>query len=156
MLSDDSISGALHGAALWLTPKVVEEYAPGGLRGPAGVQERLRAAVGAFGSTAGDVPPDQPPTRDQFARAPAAFRELTGAVREAVLGEWTDAVNALLRDVEGWVVTAGWRSRRVEWKTTETPLGAYTLPQLRVFADADLYVSEPVARFVPGATGRMT
>ena len=35
----------------------------------------------------------------------------------------------------------------------ETLLGTYTLPQLQVYADADLYVLEPVARFVPGAMG---
>ena len=32
-------------------------------------------------------------------------------------------------------------------------IGTYSLPQLQVYADADLYVLEPVARFVPGAAG---
>ncbi len=36
---------------------------------------------------------------------------------------------------------------------SETLLGTYALPQLQVYADADLYVLEPVARFVPGAMG---
>jgi hypothetical protein len=154
VLSDDRIFKALQGAALWLTPKVVEKYAHEDSVGwSEELQERLNSAVVAFRDAVVQVPPNQAPTRDQFTPALAAFRTLTAVVREVVLTEWTQGVDSMIRDVEAWVALDGWRSRRVERKMSETLLGEYLLPQLQVYADADLYVLEPVARFVPGAAG---
>jgi hypothetical protein len=154
ILSDDRIAKALHGASLWLTPKYVNNYAPEDFaEWTSELQKRLGSAVGAFRIAAGEVPPDQAPTRAQFTSALAAFHELTAAVKEVVMTEWTQAVNTLIEDVEAWVSESGWRSRRVERKMTESLLGTYSLPQLQVFAEADLYVFEPVARFVPAAAG---
>jgi hypothetical protein len=154
LLSEERISQALHGAALWLTPKLVEKYAPEDFEEwSEELQRQLSSAVSEFRVVAGEVSPAQAPTKDQFVRALAAFRELAGAVREVVVVEWTQAVEGLIRQAEGWVAENGWRARRVERKISETLLGTYPLPQLQVYADADLYVFEPVARFVPGAMG---
>ena len=154
VLSEDRISRAIQGAARWLAPKVVENYAPEDFGGwSEELKERLRLAVSTFKGLASPVASDQGRAREHFATALAAFRTLTTAVREIVLTEWTLAVDKMLQEVEGWVEREGWRGRRVERKIRETLLGLYTLPQLQVFADADLYVLEPVARFVPGAAG---
>jgi len=154
VLSEESISLAIHGAALWLTPKVVEKYAPEDFEEwPEEHQERLRSAVRAFRDAAGKVSPDRAPGEDEFSRYRAAFHELTAAVRGVVLADWIQAVEAMIRDVEVWVADQGWHSRRVERKVTESLLGSYALPQLQFFAITDLYVLDPVARFVPGATG---
>jgi hypothetical protein len=154
VLNEERISQALYGVALWLTPKLVEKYAPEDFEEwSEELQKQLSSAVSGFRAAAGEAPPAQAPTKDQFVRALAAFRELTAAVREVIVVEWTQAVEGLIRQAEGWVADNGWRARRVERKISETLLGTYLLPQLQVYADADLYVLEPVARFVPGAMG---
>lgn len=153
-LGPDQIAAALHGAAIWLTPKIVEKYASEDFgECPADQQERLRLAVETFRGVAGEVPPDKPATGDQLARGLTAFHELLAAVRDVVLREWTNAVERFIRDAEGWVAESGWRSRRVERQVNEALLGTYPLPQLQVFAEADLYVFDPVGRFVPGGMG---
>lgn len=154
VLSDQSIARALHGAALWLTPKVVEKYSAEDFAGwTAEARHLLGSAVEDFRVAAGAVAPAQAPTRDQFSQAQATFQRLTAAVTEVVLGEWMQTVGLLVCQIEGWVLENGWRARRVDRTLSETLLGAFTLPQLQVFADADLYVFEPLARFMSGAAG---
>ena len=46
-----------------------------------------------------------------------------------------------------------WRTRRVNKKMNESLIGPYEAPQLLIFAEPNLYVLDPVARFVPGAQG---
>ncbi len=114
VLSEERISKALHGAALWLTPKLLEKYAPEDFEEwSEELQKRLTSAVSEFRVAAGEVKPAQAPTRDQFTRGLAAFRQLTAAVREVVLVEWTETVEALIREAEGWVADSGWRARGV-------------------------------------------
>jgi hypothetical protein len=153
-LSDERIARALRAAALWLTPKVVENYAPDDFADwPDHSRDRLFSAVAGFGAAAAEVAPNEAPTREQFTRARDGFRALTEAVRDVVLFEWTGAVETLVRGIETWVSGSGWRARRVDRAMSELLLESYTLPQLQIFADADLYVFEPVGRFVRGGTG---
>jgi len=150
----DAISTVLHSAALWLTPKVVENYHPEDFRDwQADQQERLRLAIEDFGRTAGQVGPSEPPTTNQFAEGSHRFRELIGVLGEMVLGEWLHAIELLEKAAEDWSAEAGWRSRRVSKKISETLLGVYEAPQLLIFAEPYLYALDPLARFVPGGQG---
>jgi hypothetical protein len=152
VLNPDRIAQARQGTALWLTPTVVARYTPEDFtEWPEQQQIRLRDSVESFRAAASELPAASSP--DQFVRALDAFLELLSSVREVILTEWTSAVGVLIGDVEAWVRESGWRARRVERKMNEALLGVYSLPQLQVFADADLYVFDPVARFVPGAMG---
>jgi hypothetical protein len=154
MINPDAVSRALQRAALWLTPKTVENYDPAEFTALSqDLQDSLRSAVDAFLAAAKTVPSDKAGTAVQFKDGLAAFERLIGAVRQVVLKEWTEAVEGLIKQVEQWSEDFGWRTRREEKKLTETLLGAYSLPQLQFFTEQHLYVLDPIARFVPEAMG---
>jgi hypothetical protein len=142
----------LQGAAFWLTPRVVEKYEPGDF-GTVPQQDELRRAVERFRSVASAVSPKDAPTQEQFTRGVEAFNRLTDAVRGMVLSEWQGAVEHLIAEAEAWVAERQWVSRRVKKTIEESLLGTYELPQLQFYADQNLYILDPIGRFVPGALG---
>src|SRR5207247_8452119 len=99
--------------------------------------------------------PDHPPDRDQFENGLHALTRLSGIVRRVVLDDWARAGQTLIDQVERWANEFGWRTRRDMTRLIETLLGSYTLPVLQMYGDGQLYVLNPVARFVPGALGAM-
>ena len=153
-LDTDAISRILHGAALWLTPKVVEHYNPDDFaEEQADHQDRLRLAVEQFRQIVRQVPPDQPATVERFMEGAERLRELIKVLANIVLAEWVRAIDAVERNAEEWSAERTWRTRRVDKKMIESLIGAYEAPQLLIFAEPNLYVLDPVARFVPGAQG---
>ena len=153
-LDTDAIAKILHRATRWLTPKVVEHYAPEDFASwQRDEQERLRLAVAEFDGIARQVPPDEPATIEQFTEGVHRFRDLINVLGGMVLDEWMQAVAAIEQQAEGWSAEAGWRSRRVNKKITESLVGTYDAPQLLIFAEPNLYVLDPLARFVPGGQG---
>jgi hypothetical protein len=81
------------------------------------------------------------------------FRDLIKVLGGMVLEEWMQAIVGIEGQAEGWSAEAGWRSRRVDKKITESLIGTYAAPQLLIFAEPNLYVLDPLARFVPGGQG---
>ena len=152
----DAIARILHRAALWLTPKVVEHYDPADFAGwQADEQERLRLAVEEFRGKALQVPPDQPANVQQFMEGAELLRELIKVLGSMVLAEWKSAIDRVERDAEAWSAEVQWRTRRVNKKIVESLIGQYEVPQLLIFAEPNLYVLDPIARFVPEAQGAM-
>jgi hypothetical protein len=153
LANPDVIAKTLHRAA-WLTPKVVEHYdsAEFGDLSPE-LQESLTRSVETFRAITATVPADQHTTAEQFARGEQAFRALLTAIRDVVLAEWVHAVDGLVGNTESWAKELGWVTKRVERRLSETLLGTYKAPQLLMHAAPNLYVLDPVARFVPGAAG---
>jgi hypothetical protein len=150
----DAIAKILHRAAQWLTSKVVEHYNPDDFADEqADQQNRLRLAVEEFRRIARLVPPDQPATVDQFMEGAELLRELSKVLGSMVLAEWMCAMDAVERNAEEWSAEVAWRTRRVNKKMNESLIGPYEAPQLLIFAEPNLYVLDPVARFVPGAQG---
>jgi hypothetical protein len=150
----DAIAKILHRAALWLTPKVVERYHPEDFKGwQKEQQDQLRLAVEEFRNIAGQVPPDKPATIDQFTEGTQRFRELINVLGGMVLDEWMHAIGTVEKQAEEWSAEAGWRSRRVNKKISESLVGTYQAPQLLIFAEPNLYVLDPLARFIPGGQG---
>lgn len=153
-IDTDAIEKILHGAALWLTPKVVEHYRPQDFSAWAkDYQDRLHAAVERFREIAQQVPPDKPATYEQFTEGSRRFRELIDVLGAMVLVEWVHALEEIEGQAEKWSREAGWRSRRVTKEISETLLGSYQAPQLLIFAEPNLYVLDPIARFIPGGQG---
>jgi hypothetical protein len=72
---------------------------------------------------------------------------------ESQKNEWLDHLFELVRNVQKWAVTAGWRTRQVEKTLTERRLGSYKVPVLLMEKNTIEIVLNPVARFVPGADG---
>lgn len=150
----DAITKLLHGAALWLTPKVVEHYAPEDFTGwEQEQQERLRLAVQEFRQIAQQVPPDQPATITQFMEGTHLFRDLINVLGGMVIDEWKHAIGTIEQQAEEWATEAGWRSRSVNKRISESLIGNYEAPQLLIFAEPNLYVFDPLARFIPGGQG---
>jgi len=150
----DAIAKILYRAALWLTPKVVEHYYPEDFTGwDKEQQDRLRLAVEEFRETARQVPPDKPATIDQFTEGALRFRDLINVLGGMVLDEWIHTIGTVEKQAEEWSAEAGWRSRRVNKKISESLVGTYEAPQLLIFAEPNLYVLDPVARFIPSGQG---
>jgi hypothetical protein len=153
LANPDVITKVLHRAA-WLTPKVVEHYDPaefGDL--PPELRESLTRSVETFRAIAATIPADHHAGAEQFARGEEAFRALLTAIRDVVLAEWLHAVDGLAGNTESWAKELGWVTKRVQRRLSETLLGTYGTPQLLMHAAPNLYVLDPVARFVPGAAG---
>jgi hypothetical protein len=154
LANPDVIAKTLHRAALWLTPKIVENYDPNMFNDwPVALRDGLTRAVETFRAIAGTVPANQPATAEQFAQGEEAFRGLLSALRDVVLAEWRPAVDGLVGNTESWAKEFGWATKRVPKRLSETLLGTYEIPQLLMHAAPNLYVLDPVARFVPGAAG---
>jgi hypothetical protein len=63
------------------------------------------------------------------------------------------AIGTIEKQAEEWSAEIGWRTRRVNKKISESLIGNYEAPQLLIFAEPNLYVLAPVARFIPGGQG---
>ena len=72
---------------------------------------------------------------------------------EAVKQEWLGRLEALVTDVKGWAEQQKWRTRRALKTIREQPLGAYKAPFLLMEKDTVEVVLNPVARYMPDATG---
>jgi hypothetical protein len=154
LIDPDTTARALQRAAMWLTPKVVAAYDPAAFSAsPGDLQEELRGAVQAFTSIAANVPADKPATATQFRDGLQAFDRLRTAVRKMVRVEWENAANDLIKQVEGWAAELKWVTRRERKKLSEVLIGEYALDQLYLHAEGNLYILDPIARFIPGGLG---
>ena len=72
---------------------------------------------------------------------------------EAMLAEWLDRLDALVKDVKGWVEKSGWRTRVIGKPMKDPVLGPYKAPVLLMEQDTVEVALNPVSRFVPGADG---
>ena len=154
VVDTDAISRILYRAAIWLTPKVVEHYDPEDFASCHEEQQsRLHLAVEEFRKIASQVPSDQAATIDQFMEGTERFRDLINVLGGIVLDEWLHAIGTVEDQAEDWAAEAGWRSRRVKKEISESLIGTYTVPQLLIYAEPNLYVFDPLARFIPGGQG---
>lgn len=154
LVDPDSIARVLERAMIWLTPKIVGNYDPAAFAAwPEVLQTELRVAVESFRAVASTVPADMPATLPQARAGVQAFARLKEAVRQVALSEWLDSGGALINDVEAWTKAFGWVSRRQQKKMDELLLGDYALDQLYMHAEGNLYILDPVARFIPGGLG---
>jgi hypothetical protein len=151
MIDPKAIPQALQRSTRWLTPEIVTHYDPADFTSwPDDLRRELETAVDGFRNA---VLPSGPTTSEQFRLGLAAFEQLTSTVRKIVLIDWTLAADAVVGNIEQWSNDFGWRARRQPKMLTETLLGNYSLPQLYVYAEDNLYVLDANARFVPRALG---
>jgi hypothetical protein len=81
------------------------------------------------------------------------FLRIIKIVQELIRAEWLGAVNKLVGDAEVWSASRHWITKRDDKEIAEDFLGTYVAPRLLIAKNASRLVLEPVARFVPGATG---
>jgi hypothetical protein len=154
LIDPDSVARVLERATIWLTPKIVEVYDPAAFAAwPEDLQTELHVAVEGFRAVASTVPPDKPAAPPQAREGVQAFARLKEAVQKVALSEWLDRGHALINEVEAWAKEFGWVTRRQQKKMDELLLGEYALDQLYMHAEGNLYILDPVARFIPGGLG---
>ena len=71
----------------------------------------------------------------------------------AILARWQDRLKVLIREVDGWVKKAGWRTRTIEKPINDRKLGRHTVPVLLMERDAVEVALNPVSPLVPDAEG---
>lgn len=154
LIDPDSVVRVLERATLWLTPKIVKAYDPAAFGAWSGeLQTELQEAVEGFRAVASTVPPDKGATTPQLKAGVKAFACLKEAVRKLALSEWLSEGGGLIDRVEAWARDFGWVTRRQQKKMDELLLGEYVLDQLYMHAEGNLYILDPVARFIPGGLG---
>ena len=120
---------------------------------PKELQQELHRAVENFRTIASDVLPDKPATGQQFRDGVRALGQLTSAVRKVVWADWENAANGLIEQIESWAAESKWVTRRELKKISELLIGDYQLERLYLYAEGNLYILEPQARFIPGGLG---
>jgi hypothetical protein len=154
LIDPDTTARALQRATVWLTPKVVATYEPTAFTELSGeLQEELRKTVEGFRAVATSLPSDRPATLSQFREGLRAFDQLKATIQKVVRVDWETAANDLIKQVEGWAAQWQWVTRRVPKKLSEMLLGEYQLDQLYLHAEGNLYILDPLARFIPGGVG---
>ena len=154
LIDPDTTARALHGAAMWLTPKIADAYDPASfVTWSSDLQDELRQAVDVFKSVAGSVRPDKPASPSQFRDGVQAFDRLKAAVQKVIRDEWRNAATRLTENIELWAKEYGWVIRREQKKLKELLIGDYELDQLYMHAEGSLYILDPLARFIPGGLG---
>ncbi len=147
-------AGAIRRAAKWLTPKILDSYDPGEYQNLSGEQrDELNRAVAEFRFIASEISSDQAPTASRFREGLQKFDRLKSDVKRVVLTDWERAAGALIAIVETWAKEFVWVTRRENIELKETLLGEYRLDQLYLHAEGNLYILNPIARFVPGGHG---
>jgi hypothetical protein len=153
-IDGDQVAAVIERADLWLTPKIVAEFAPDDFSDlPEEARERLLSAVREFRDAASRVDPAGPATQEQYVQGKEGLEGIVGVLRHTVLLEWRDAVSALITDAESWSKHRGWVTKREEKSLTEGILGQCELPQLSILADGQTLLLHPIARFAPGCLG---
>jgi hypothetical protein len=154
LIDADTTARALPRATKWLTPKIVQVYDPNAFKTwPDTQQSELRDGVEKLRAITAAVSPDKPVTSSQFKEGIQAFDRLKTAVQKMVCTEWQKEASGLIAQVEGWAAENKWVTRRAEKKLTETLIGDYSLDQLYMHAEGNLYILDPIARFVHGGLG---
>jgi hypothetical protein len=148
------LTRALRRAAIWLTPKSVEGFDPHDFEDlDPKRRQRLEAAVRGFRDVAGRVPANAPATDEQAKAGWSRFEEIAAIVRQLVRDEWVRDVSRLVGEAEAWSGERGWVAKRMGKTLKDKFLGAYEAPQLLIHTTQHQLLLDPVARYVPGASG---
>ena len=67
--------------------------------------------------------------------------------------EWLQRLSDLVQAIQGWATELGWSTRRIELNLSDSQLGKYKAPALRIQEEAVRILLEPIARSAPGAEG---
>jgi hypothetical protein len=136
----------------WARTSVVKHFDPADFAND-DPQGRLVKAVEQFRAIVAQIPPHAPVTEQQRRDGEDILRELGQVVRAIVLKEWQTAASELIGTTEKWCAELKWRTRGQTKKLSETLLDCYQLPQLLIYAEEELFVLSPIARFIPDGMG---
>ena len=116
-------------------------------------QDELRNCVTSFRALANAVPPESPPTDEQYRNGLNLLQRIISIVRKPILDEWSVSVERLITEAEEWARERGWSSRRESKTVRERLLDTYDLSQLLIQINGTTLLLDPVVRFVPVRLG---
>ena len=153
-LDAGSTSSTAGTAALWLTSRAVEGFDANDFNDlPEAERDELQNSVTAFRHLADTIPPQSPPTDEQYRNGLNLLQRIFSIVRKPILDEWSDSVEQLISEAEEWARERGWSSRRESKTVRERLLDTYDLSQLLIQINGSTLLLDPIVRFVPGALG---
>jgi hypothetical protein len=148
------LAAKLYAADLWLTPKVVEGFDPADFADwPKKEREELAREVAAFREIARRVPPNKPASKSQSAQARKHLERAIKIMRNRLLPEWIEAQNEMMQEARTAAAGEGWFAQMDEKEVSESLLGSYRAPRLRIRTPDREVVLDPVARFGSGRQG---
>jgi hypothetical protein len=146
--------GLLRSTDLWLTPKSVDGYQANDFSDwPKRDRDALAIAVAGFADIARTVSGDEPATKAQSKAARDHLERAIMIVRGHILPEWISAQEAMIREATEAAEAEGWFVERDEKELTESLLGTYRAPRLRIRAADREVILDPIARFGSGRRG---
>jgi hypothetical protein len=138
--------------APWLTPSLVDGFDPAEF--PELSESDLKTLAGevaAFLEIAKQAN-DFRETRNQLRKARGHLENVIAIVRKPVLEDWLNAQRSMLAEAKEVASLNGWSAQEDEKEVTESLLGTYQAPRLRIrSSDLDV-IFAPIARF--GSDGR--
>ena len=154
MPADAHLAARLDSADLWLTPKSVEGFAAHDFSDwPTREREELAREVAAFLSVAEQVAADKPASKSQSKQARRHLERVIALVRDRLLSEWLGAQERLIEEAIAAANERGWHVDKDEKKVTESLLGEYSAPRLRIRTLDNEVVLTPIALFGSGRQG---
>ena len=152
--TDAYLASMLHAGDLWLTPKAIEGFDPADFTDwPKQDRVELAREVTAFLGIAEQVPEKKSATATQSKQARMHLEGAIRIVRNKLLHEWLDAQKKLMKVARAAAETKGWYVQMDEKEVSESLLGRYKAPRLRVRTNETEVVLDPVARFGSGRRG---
>jgi len=152
--TDTYIASKLHAADFWLTPKSVEGFDPADfVDWPAKKQEELKKEIKAFLEIAEEIPANKPATKAQSNQASKHLKQVIQLVRDQLVQEWLEAQKQMMAEATEAAKAKGWYVEKDEKEVTESLLGTYKAPRLRIRTQNNEVVLDPVARFGSGRRG---
>lgn len=152
--ADKTLSSTLDSADLWLTPKVIDDFDRADFTGwPASERDKLAGEVAAFRSIAEKIPAHAPATAAQTRQARKHLNAVIDIVRRRLLPEWIGAQKDMLSEALLAAEAKGWFVETDEKRVTESLLGTYNAPRMRIRTQDLEVVLDPIARFGSGRRG---
>jgi hypothetical protein len=152
--ADADYSSMIQSADLWLTERSVEGFDRADFANwPEGERESLAKEVEAFLAIAGQMKTDKPATRTQSDRARSHLERAIRIVRQPILHDWLEAQVRMFEEATSAAQSNGWYVEQDEKEVSESLLGTYKAPRLRIRTRDKEVVLDPIARFGSGRQG---
>lgn len=116
-------------------------------------QGELTREIAAFEQLVRETPPDASPSEAALAAARRHLENVQRIVRERLLPEWLTALHAMMETAADAVRGPDWYIQKDEKELTESLLGKYRAPRLRLRSLDREVVLDPVAYFGSGKQG---
>ncbi len=152
--SDAHLAARIHSSDLWLTPKSVEGFDESDFKDwPVAERQKLAKEVAAFLGAARSVVANEPATK---AQSRIARKHLDGIIRIVggrLQNQWVDDITEMEKVAVAAANGKNWHLEQDEKEVSESLLGMYKAPRLRIRTPDHEIMLVPIVRFGSGRQG---